>query len=331
MRAIVVESLGGPEVLRITEAPRPSAMVGETLIRVSRAGVNYTDLGRRERGWRFPGQPLPIIPGLEVAGRRVSDGVRVVGLLPTGVGGYAEYAAVRDELTVPIPDGVDDAAALAVLVQGLTGWHVVVSAARLRAGETVAVTAAAGGVGSLAIQIARLQGAARVIAAASSEQKRRLTLELGADAAIDGTPEGFTERLLAANGSPVDVILESTGGPIVDRALKALSHGGRLVVYGQASGASNMVSLDDLMDRSIGVTGYWATPQMRDLIGTRRTIEGLLEHVVSGRLRPVAGPSFPLADAAQAHASIAARATVGKVTLVVDEAARATHERFHDR
>jgi NADPH:quinone reductase len=270
---------------------------------------------------------LPIIPGLEVAGRRVSDGVRVVGLLPTGVGGYAEYAVVRDELTVPIPDGVDDAAALAVLVQGLTGWHLVVSAARVRAGETVAVTAAAGGVGSLAIQIARLHGAARVIAVASTEEKRRLTLERGADAAIDGTPEGFTERLLEANGASVDVVLESIGGPIVDRALKALAHGGRLVAYGQASGASNMVSLDDLMDHSIGVIGYWATPHMRDLIGTRRTIEGLLEHVASGRLRVVEGPSFPLADAAQAHASLAARATVGKVTLVVDEAAHATHAR----
>ena len=270
---------------------------------------------------------MPIILGLEDAGRRVSDGVRVVGLLPAGVGGYAEYAVVRDELTVPIPDGVDDAAALAVLVQGLTGWHVVVSAARVRAGETVVVTAAAGGVGSLAIQIARLHGAVRVIAVASTEKKRRLTLELGADLAIEGTAEGFTERLLEPNGAPVDVVLESIGGPIVDRALKALAHGGRLVAYGQASGASNIVSLDDLMDHSIGVIGYWATPLMRDLIGTRRTIEGLLEHVASGRLRAVEGPSFPLVDAARARASLAARATVGKVTLVVDEPACATHTR----
>jgi NADPH2:quinone reductase len=325
MRAIVLESLGGPEVLKIREAPRPSALVGETLVQVTRAGVNYTDLGRRERGWRFAAQPLPIIPGLEVAGHRVSDGVRVVGLLPTGIGGYAEFAAVRDELAVAIPDGVDDAAALAVLVQGLTAWHVVVSAARVRAGETVAVTAASGGVGSLAIQIARLEGAARVIAVASSEEKRRLTLELGADAAIDSTPEGFTERLLAANGAPIDVVLESIGGPIVDQALKALSHGGRLVAFGQASGASNTVNLDDLMDRSIGVIGYWATPHMRDLVGTRRTIEGLLEHVARGQLRAVEGPSFTLADAAQAHASIAARATIGKVTLIVNETTRTTH------
>ena len=324
MRAIVVQSLGGPEVLKITEVPRPSPGKGETLVQVSRAGVNYTDLGRRERGWRFPAQELPIIPGLEVAGRRVSDGVRVVGLLPTGIGGYAEYAAVRDELTVPIPNGVDDLTALAVLVQGLTAWHLVVSAARVRAGETVAITAAAGGVGSLAVQIARLHGAARVFAVASTEEKRRLTLQLGADAAIDGTPEGFTERLLEANGGPVDVVLESIGGPIVDRALKALAYGGRLVAFGQASGASNMVSLDDLMDRSIGVIGYWATPHMRDLIGTRRTIEGLLEHVASRRLSAVEGPSFALADAAKAYASLAARATVGKVTPVVDEA-RMTH------
>ena len=327
MRAVVVESLGGPEVLKVREVARPLPVVGETLIRVSRAGVNYTDLGRRERGWRFPAQPLPIIPGLEVAGRRVSDGVRVVGLLPAGIGGYAEYAVVPDELTVPIPDGVDDAAALAVLVQGLTGWHLVVSAGRVRAGETVAVTAAAGGVGSLAIQIARLHGAGRVIAVASTEEKRRLTLELGADAAIDGTPEGFTERLLEANGAPVDVVLESIGGPIVDHALKALAHGGRLVAYGQASGASNIVSVDELMDRSIGVIGYWATPHMRDLIGSRHTIEGLLGDLASGELRAVEGPSFSLDDAAQAHVNVAARATVGKVTLVVDDAARTTHAR----
>ena len=189
------------------------------------------------------------------------------------------------------------------------------------------MTAAAGGVGSLAIQIARLLGAGRVIAVASSEAKRRLTLELGADAAIDSKPEGFTERLLEVNGGPVDVVLESIGGRIVDRALKALAPGGRLVAYGQASGASNMVSLDELMDHSIGVIGYWATPHMRDLIGTRRAIEALLDHVATGRLRPVAGPSFPLADAARAHASLAARATVGKVTLIVDEAARTIRTR----
>ena len=150
---------------------------------------------------------------------------------------------------------------------------------------------------------------------------------MGADAAIDGAPEGFTERLLKANGGPVDVVLESVGGAIVDRALQALALGGRLVAYGQSSGASNLVSLDDLMDRSIGVIGYWATPQMRDLIGTRRTIEDLLEHVASGRLHAVEGPSFKLADAAQAHARVAARATVGKVSLVVDEAERTRRAR----
>jgi NADPH2:quinone reductase len=328
MRAIVVGSLGGPEVLKVRELPRPSSALGETLIKVNRAGVNYTDLGRRQLGWRSPRQPLPVIPGWEVAGHRVGDGVRVVGLLTKGTGGYAEYAVVPDDLTVPIPDGVDDVMALAVLVQGLTAWHALVSAARLQAGETVAVTAAAGGVGSLAIQIARLRGAARVIAVASTEEKRRVALELGADAAIDGTPEGFTERLREANGSaPVDVVLESIGGPIVDAALKALAYGGRLVAYGQASGASNMVSLNDLMDNSIGVIGYWALPQMRDQVGTRAVINDLLENLASGRLRAIAGPSFPIGDAAQAHTSIAARATVGKVTLVVDEAAWSAGER----
>lgn len=322
MRAIVLDAHGGPERLRAGRADRPATPDGYALIHVERAGVNYFDLERRAAGWRDRTVGLPAILGTEVAGTRVDDGTRVIGLTDGGFGGYAEYAAVRDELAVPIPAGVDDTSALAMLIQGLTAWHIVATAARVRPGEAVVVTAAAGGVGSLAVQIARLHGAGRVIAVASTEDKRRLARELGAYAAIDGDPDGFADRVRAANdGAPVDVVLESVAGPIVDAALDALAPDGRIVVYGQASGASNTVSLDLLMSRGIGVHGYWLTPSTADGARTRRTVQTLLDHVAAGRLRVVPGPAFPIGQAAKAHAAIAARATTGKVTLTVDDAA----------
>jgi NADPH2:quinone reductase len=318
MRAIVVGALGGPEVLQVREVDRPSAGPGETLIRVDRAGVNFSDIGRRRNGWNNPAQPLPVIPGFEVVGRRVSDGARVLGVTTVGSGGYAEYAVMPDSLTRLVPEGVSDAAALAAAIQGVTAWGALLSAARLKKGETVAVMAAAGGLGSLAVQLARLHGASRVIGVASSDLKRRLVLELGADAAVDADPARLAESIRAANaGAGVDVLLESVGGPAADAALDALGYDGRMVVFGQASGASNIVSLDLLMDRSIGVIGYWVTPFLQGKGGD--AIATILSWVAEGRLRVLEGPSYPVGRAAEAHAAIEARATVGKVSLSVDD------------
>lgn len=320
MRAIVVDALGGPEVLQVREVERPSAGPGETLIQVDRAGVNFSDIGRRRHGWSNPIQPLPVIPGFEVVGRRASDGVRVLGVTTRGSGGYAEYAVMPDTLTVPVPEGVSDTAALATAIQGVTAWGALMSGARLRPGDTVAVMAAAGGLGSLAIQLARLHGASRVIAIASSEEKRRLVLELGADAAIDGDPERVAESIRAANGGVgVDVLLESVGGPVTDAVFDALAYDGRMVAFGQASGASNTVSLDLLMDRSIGVIGYWVTPFLGG-DGGGNAIRKILSWVAAGKVRVLEGASYPVGQASAAHAAIEARATVGKVTLAVDDA-----------
>jgi len=319
MRAVVIRAFGGPEVLRAEYVPRPATAPGSTLIRVARAGVNYFDTERRA-SWRA--SELPVILGGEVAGRRLSDGQRVVGLIEAGTGGYAEYAAVPSEFAVPIPDGVSDRAALAVLVQGLTAWYLLVKAARVEAGESVVITAAAGGVGSLAIQVAKWLGATRVIAIASTEAKRRSALELGADVALDSAPAGLTERVRLANGGAgVDLVLESVAGPIVDALLDTLVTGGRLVAYGQASGSSNTVSVDRLMGASIGVLGFWLTPYLADRAATRRVIETLLAAVAEGRLRVREGPSFLIAHARHAHELIGAGASVGKVTLAADEAA----------
>lgn len=321
MRAIVVEELGGPEVLQIKQVPRPVAGPDETLIQVQRAGINFSDIWRRGVGWSQ--HPLPVIPGFEVAGRRVSDGVRVVGATPRGAGGYAEYAAMPNLLTLPIPDGVSDTAALATMIQGITAWGALVEAGRLRSGETVAVMAAAGGLGSLAVQLARLHGASRVIAVASSQEKRDLALELGADAAVDSNPESLAKDIRSANGGEgVDILLESVGGAVTDAAFDALRHGGRMVCFGQASGASNTVSIDLLMDNSIGVIGYWVQPFQNSENGEgRKAIATMLDWIADGRLRVLEGACFPIAQAGAAQAAIESRKTFGKISLAVDDVA----------
>ena len=319
MRAILVEQLGGPEVLQVKRVARPVAGPDETLIEVHRAGINFSDIWRRGAGWR--GQSLPVIPGFEVVGRRLSDGARVLGGTGRGSGGYAEYAAMPSLLTFAVPDKVSDTAALATMIQGITAWGALLEAGRLERGETVAVMAAAGGLGSLAVQLARLQGASRVIAIASSEEKRQLALDLGADAAVDSNAETLVEEIRAANGGEgVDILLESAGGAITDAALGALRRNGRMVCFGQTSGASNMISLDRLMDDSIGAIGYWVTPFQTNSQGRgREAIATMLRWIEEGLLQVVEGPAYQIGRAGAAQAAIESRATVGKVTLTVDE------------
>src|SRR3954467_3942117 len=198
MRAIQIEEFGGPEVLRLVELPVPEPGPGEVLIRVSRAGMNFADTHQRHDQY-VAAQELPMVPGAEVAGTREDTGERVVAL--TGHGGYAEYATAPEQHCWPIPEGVDDGTALALLLQGLTAWHLYRTAGRVARGESVVVHSAAGGVGSLAVQLAKpVAQAGRVIATASTEERRALALELGADTAIDGSPEDLTDRLIEANG-----------------------------------------------------------------------------------------------------------------------------------
>src|SRR5919204_2921568 len=221
MRAIQQQEFGGPEVLELAELPVPEPADGEVLIRVSRAGMNFADTHQRRNDY-LAAQTLPLVPGGEVAGVREDTGERVVALC--GTGGYAEYATASAALTFPIPEGVDDGTALALLIQGLTAWHLYRTAGRVAPGESVAIVAAAGGVGSLAVQLGKPMGAGRVIAVASSEEKRNLTLELGADAAVDAHPEGLAERLIEANlGERVDAVFEMAGGQVFEECMAALA------------------------------------------------------------------------------------------------------------
>lgn len=195
MRGILVERPGGPEVLVPTELPEPAPGPGQLLIEVTAAGVNYADTHRTDGSYR--GKPqFPFVPGTEVVGR-TPDGRRVLGLTFAG-GGYAERAVIDEADAVDLPDKVDDATALALLVQGLTAWHVLRSSARLRPGETVLIGAASGGVGSVAVQLARHFGAGLIIAAASTPEKRQHALTLGAHVAISNDPVGYATRVREA-------------------------------------------------------------------------------------------------------------------------------------
>jgi len=313
MRAIRIEEFGGPEVLRLADLPVPEPGEGEVLIRVARSGLNFADTHQRTNSYLAPAT-LPMVPGAEVAGVREDTGERVVALC--GTGGYAEYATAPAALTFPIPEGVDDATALAVLLQGLTAWHLFRTSARLAPGESVVVHAAAGGVGSLAVQLAKPLGAGRVIATASSEDKRALALELGADVAVDASPEGMKERLQEANGGrKVDVVLEMAGGEVFEQSLQALAPFGRLVAYGIASQEANTVPTGALMRKSRAVVGFWlmhciGRPGMVD-----EALADLFARVARGELRSVGGATYPLADAARAQVDLKERRTTGKVML----------------
>src|SRR5918998_4504406 len=181
MRAVRIDEFGGPEVLQVVDVPTPEPGDGEVLIEVSRAGMNFADTHQRENSY-LARYETPMILGGEVAGT-TSDGRRVIALVPSG--GYAEYAVAHEAAVYEIPDGLSDGEALALLIQGLTAWHLYRTCARLSPGESVVVISGAGGVGSLAVQLGKHMGAGRVIATASSADKRDFALELGADAAVD--------------------------------------------------------------------------------------------------------------------------------------------------
>lgn len=314
MRAVQVARFGGPEVLDLVEMPSPVAGDGRLLVEVSAAGVNFADTSRLA-GTYQPTPSLPFVPGTEVVGRTL-DGRRVLASTFDG-GGFAERAVVAAADAVPVPDGVTDAQALALLVQGLTAWHILRNSARVRPGETVVVNAGAGGVGSLAVQLAKHFGAGRVIATASTEARRALAGSLGADVTISGDADGYTDRILAANdGRPVDVVLESIGGRVFSAGLETLANFGRLVTFGTASReARPPVDPAELARHNRSVTGFWLRPALTVPGAYAEPLAEMFALVAAGVLRPLVDAVYPLADARSAFEDLLARRTIGKITL----------------
>ncbi len=313
MKAIQVTEFGGPEVLIPTEVPDPEVGDGQVGIEVSAAGINYADTHQAENTYLAPAQ-LPLIPGAEVVGT-TPDGRRVVALL--GGGGYAERATAHSALAFDVPEGVSDGQALALILQGTTAWHLLRTCAHLQEGETVVVHAAAGGVGTLAIQLAKQWGAGRVIATASSQDKRDLALELGADVAIDGAVPDLKAALEEANGGrKVDIVLEMVGGSTFDASLAALAPFGRLVTFGMASREEpKLVHPGSLVQRSRAVIGFWLAHCFSNPKMLSGPLDEMLAMVAAGELRPIVGGTYPLSEARRAHEDLRARRTVGKLVL----------------
>jgi NADPH:quinone reductase len=332
VRAIQMTEFGGPEVLQLVELPKPEPGPGEVLVRVTRAGMNFADVHTRTNSY-VQKATLPLVPGREVAGVREDTGERVIALVSAG--GYAEYAKAPAELVFPIPEGLDDGVALALMVQGLTAWHLYRTAGQVGDGESVVVHAAAGGVGSLAVQLGKPLGAGRVIAVASSEEKRRLALGLGADVAVDSEPVresaeaepvggstfaksagGLQERLIEANGGKeVDVVFEMAGGAVFEASYRALAHFGRIVICGIASQEPNRVSTGSLLRHSRSVVGFYLFHCLGRPGMWAEPLAELFARAVSGELQATVGHTYPLSGAAQAQIDMRERRTTGKLLL----------------
>ena len=323
MQAICIHETGGPEVMLLEEVETPAPGQGEVLIKVAAAGVNYADLAQRQ-GAYLTRTRTPMTPGFEVAGTIAAlgpgvsapaVGTRVIAFVN---GGYAEYAVASAFTIIPIPENLDFAHAAAFAVQGLTAYQTLRESGRLQTGESVLVQAAAGGVGTLAVQLARLMGADKVIGTASNEQKLDLVRRLGADAAIDYTQDDWVEQVKKASGGRgVDVVLEVVGGAIAEQCLQCLAPFGRMVIIGAASGQRAQFSAIQLMYKNLSVVGYWLAARLSRPDRIAAAAVELMQYLATGTLQIIVGQTFPLAEAAEAHRAIAARSTTGKVVLLV--------------
>ncbi|MCY0899216.1 MAG: zinc-binding dehydrogenase [Firmicutes bacterium] len=340
MKAVIFESFGDVSTLQYREVATPEPGPGEALIKVSRVGVNRLDLMARQ-GEVGP-LPLPHISGSEVSGvvAAIGPGVQIatgtrVAVAPylycgrceyclkgqetlclksdilglRSQGGYAEYVVVPEASLVPIPEGVTDSAAAAVALSAVTAWHMLVDQVRIKPGDIVLVWAAGSGVGSAAVQIARLHGA-RVIATAGSDAKLDAAVNnLGADWAINYRREDVYERVRAITGKRgVDVVFEHLGRDTMATSLRCLARGGTIVTCGTLTGREAVVDLWSIFAKELKVIGSYG--------GTRANLQRLLQLVREARFRPVIDQELPLQDAARAHQRMANREQFGKILLV---------------
>ncbi len=323
MKAIRINETGAPEVMHIEEIEIPTPKGGEVLVKVAAAGINYADLAQRQ-GAYLTRTITPATMGFEFAGTVAAHGPGVTApavgtrVVAFGEGGYAEYALAPVSSVIPIPDTLDFAHAAAFPVQGLTAYQLLRESAHIEEGESVLVHAAAGGVGTLAVQLAKLMGAGTVIGTASNDDKLALARRLGADVTINYTEDNWAEQVKnATGGTGADIILEMVGGHIAEQSLQCLAPYGRMVIYGAASGEVVQFTGIQLMYKNQAIIGYWLTSQLRRTDHIARAAIELMQYLATGKLEIIVEHTYPLAEAVEAHKAIAARKTVGKVVLLV--------------
>lgn len=321
MKQIQFDKLGGPEVLKLVDAPKPAAQPGTVLIRNSAIGINFADTLFRQGQYAIRPQ-LPDTPGLESAGVIEEIGEGVTGFKPgmrvaaMSARAYAEYCVARASTVIPLPDFVSFDEGAAFPIQVLTAWHILHSSHDTGPGQTVVVHAAAGGVGIVAVQIAKAAGA-RVIGTVSSESKAALAKEYGADEVINYAVQDFSAEVLKLTGGRgADLILDAVGKPTFEKGLACLAPMGHLVLYGRAGGPPDPFNVLALFQKSTKVSGFMLNRQHTGAERWRRAIEESLRLLKEKKLRVLIGKKFPLAEAAQAHRLMESRGSTGKLILV---------------
>jgi NADPH2:quinone reductase len=332
MKAVRFHQTGAPDVLVYEDVPDLAAGPGEVKLKIEAAGVNYVDIMRRRGDPMHEPSPTPFTIGYEMAGTVVEAGAGVttpqVGervFVNTGSGGYAQYAVVPAGIAIPIPDGLTSAQIVALWLQGLTALLALRHAGRVAHGETVLVEAAGGGVGSIAVQLARILGASRVVAAASSEKKLNFARSLGADLVVNYSLPGWADEVWKlTDGDGVNVLVESAGGRILTEALTTLAPFGRMIVLGSASNQPGEVHSGELFNHNRAIVGFGIHQYYPDGDLIRAAITELVGYVNDGRLKLRLDHVLPLSEAAEAHRLVENRRSTGKVVLCpwgVDEAA----------
>lgn len=324
MKAILVTEFGGPEHMKLADVEIPSITEKQVLIRVEAASVNFADI--KARYGKKGGGALPFIPGLDATGvieqvgsavRNLRAGQRVIAFPANG--SYAEYVVASEELTFPIPDNISMDTAAACPVVSFTSYKLLADVARLEPGETVLIHAAAGGIGTTAIQLAKLLGAGKVIGTVGSESKKAFALEAGADHVICTESEDFVDAVKElTNGEGANVILDSISGTVSERSIDCLAWYGRLVHFGNASGEVGRIRTLDLHASCRSVLGFsFGTTRSKRPHLLRDTAERVLAYLADGRLQIKIGRRFPLEEAANAHKWVESRQSTGKVLLDV--------------
>jgi NADPH2:quinone reductase len=322
MKAIVCKRWGGPETLSLDELPSPKPGPGEVLVEVKAAGVNFPDVLIIQNKYQLKPE-LPFTPGAELAGvvkavgpgvTHVKPGEPVVAMVNTGA--FAEECVATGARVIPLYDGVDFAAAAAFTLTYGTAWHALKDRGALRAGETLLVLGAAGGVGIAAIDIGKALGA-RVIAAASSDEKLAACRARGADGTINYARDDLRERLRALTGDKgADVVFDPVGGPFSEPALRGTAWRGRFLVIGFAHGEIPRIPLNLALLKGCAIVGvYWGGWLQREPEASRREMQSLVDLLKEGKLKPLVSARYPLARVSEALAAIAARGVTGKVVI----------------
>jgi NADPH2:quinone reductase len=319
MKAVRIHEFGDLDVLRWEEARKPKPRPGQVLIKVESAGVNYADIMRRRGG--YPGPDLPSALGLEAAGTVAELGSEVTGItvgqrvMAMGPGGQAEYVAVNSNFVFPYPETLDPVQAGGMPIVFLTSYHLLKTRGQMQPGDTVLVQAGASGVGTVAIQLAKAWGA-RVIATASTQDKLDLARSLGADVTINYTTDDFEKEVARETGGHgVELVLECVGGPVLEKSLRCVAPYGRLIAYGNASGASASLPATDIFAANRSVIGFSMGRSPAGRLDHKSAMAELFPMIAKGQVRLVVDRVMPMSQVAKAHQHLANRGTRGKVVL----------------